>query len=50
MHLQKGDPFSGYSHALELAIVFLSLFFTGPGRYSVDYNFGKYPSNSPYVT
>lgn len=41
-HLKQGDSFSTYSHAVELAIVFFSLFFTGPGRYSLDYNFGKF--------
>lgn len=32
-HLSAGDPFSVYSHPLELAIVFLSLIITGPGRH-----------------
>ena len=36
MHLRSGDPFTVYSHALSLAIVFLSMMFIGPGRYSVD--------------
>jgi putative oxidoreductase len=36
MHLSKGDGFSGYSHALESAFVFLGLLFAGPGRYSLD--------------
>ncbi|HEX8328304.1 MAG TPA: DoxX family protein [Hymenobacter sp.] len=36
MHLSKGDGFSGYSHALEAAFVFLGLLFVGPGRYSLD--------------
>jgi putative oxidoreductase len=43
-HLHNGDDFSTLSHALEMAIVFFSLYFTGPGRYSLDYNFGKYRS------
>ena len=30
----------GASHALELTLFFLLLFFTGPGRYSVDRTFG----------
>ncbi|RSK41159.1 DoxX family protein [Hymenobacter perfusus] len=36
MHLSSGDNFNAYSHALESAILFLSLAFIGPGRYSVD--------------
>ena len=36
MHLTKGDGFSGYSHALESAFVFLGLLFAGPGKYSLD--------------
>ena len=36
MHLHGGDPFGKYSHALEMGIVFLGLFFTGPGRFSMD--------------
>jgi putative oxidoreductase len=41
VHLKNGDPFSTLSHALEMAIVFFSLFFIGPGRYSLDYRFSK---------
>ena len=36
MHVAGGDPFRTYSHALELAIVFLGLLFVGPGRFSID--------------
>lgn len=36
MHLSSGDEFNTYSHALESAILFLSLAFIGPGKYSVD--------------
>ncbi len=36
MHLGKGDPFVKYSHALEVGILFLSLIFIGPGKYSWD--------------
>ena len=36
MHLTKGDGFSGYSHALESAFVFLGLLLAGPGKYSLD--------------
>ena len=35
-HLSGGDDFGGYSHALESGILFLSLFFIGPGKYSLD--------------
>ena len=41
VHLKNDDPFSTLSHALELGIVFLGLFFTGPGRYSLDYRLSK---------
>ncbi|MEW6202460.1 MAG: DoxX family protein [bacterium] len=36
MHIGKGDTFGQYSHALESAILFLSLFLIGPGKYSID--------------
>ncbi|RYU80521.1 DoxX family protein [Hymenobacter persicinus] len=36
MHLTSGDDFNSYSHALESAILFLSLLFIGPGRLSLD--------------
>ncbi|MDQ3395298.1 MAG: DoxX family protein [Bacteroidota bacterium] len=32
-HLSVGDPFSTFSHPMELGIVFLSLIITGPGRH-----------------
>lgn len=36
-HLQRGDAFgAGWSHALESGVVFLSLIFIGPGKYSLD--------------
>ena len=35
-HVKAGDGFNGYSHALELLIVFLGLLFVGPGKYRVD--------------
>ncbi|ALI98210.1 DoxX family protein [Rufibacter tibetensis] len=35
-HMVAGDGFGGYSHALEAAILFLGLFFIGPGKYSLD--------------
>ncbi|MBT9392474.1 DoxX family protein [Hymenobacter sp. NST-14] len=36
MHLNAGDGFSGYSHALESALLFLGLAFAGPGKLSLD--------------
>lgn len=36
MHIKKGDGFSTYSHALEAGILFLSLLFIGPGKFSWD--------------
>jgi len=36
-HLNKGDKFVAYSHALESGILFLSLLITGPGKFSLDY-------------
>lgn len=41
MHLSKGDGFTRSSHAIELGIVFLSLFLIGPGRFSFDHKIGK---------
>ncbi|WP_207435556.1 DoxX family protein [Sabulibacter ruber] len=38
-HISDGDDFNTFSHALEAAILFLSLFFIGPGRYSLDQAF-----------
>ena len=35
-HVTAGDGFGGYSHALEAAILFFSLLFIGPGKYSLD--------------
>lgn len=35
-HLGSGDGFSIYAHALEDAILFLALLFTGPGIYSLQ--------------
>lgn len=35
-HALAGDGFGGYSHALEAAILFFSLLFIGPGKYSLD--------------
>ena len=36
MHLGKGEGILAASHAIELSILFFSLMFIGPGRYSVD--------------
>ena len=36
MHLKSGDPFLKYSHALEAGILFFSLLFIGPGKFSLD--------------
>lgn len=36
VHFGKGDGLDGASHAIELGIVFLSLIFIGPGKYSID--------------
>lgn len=35
-HYMGGDAFGGYSHAAEAAILFFSLIFIGPGKYSLD--------------
>ncbi|MFC6997591.1 DoxX family protein [Rufibacter roseus] len=35
-HYLGGDGFGGYSHAVEAAILFLGLYFIGPGRFSLD--------------
>lgn len=37
MHFNKGDNFTTYSHALSLAVVFISLIISGPGSYSLDH-------------
>lgn len=39
MHIGNGDGFQEYSHALESAILFFSLFFIGAGEYSLDRKF-----------
>lgn len=35
-HLSKGDAYMEYSHALSMLVVFIALFVTGPGIYSLD--------------
>jgi putative oxidoreductase len=37
-HIKGGDGIMGASHAIELAILFLSMFIIGPGKYSIDKN------------
>lgn len=37
MHVTAGDPFGIYSNALKGLVVFIALFITGPGKYSLDY-------------
>lgn len=32
MHVRTGDPFTKWSHAAELGVVFLALLLTGPGK------------------
>lgn len=39
-HIGSGDDFSVMAHALKMAIVFLGLFFTGPGSISMDRKIG----------
>jgi putative oxidoreductase len=36
MHIAKGDDFGGYSHAMELGILFFGMMLVGPGRLSID--------------
>lgn len=40
-HIASGDPFTVYSHSIELAIVFLSLLFIRPGEYNLDKKLNK---------
>ncbi|OGQ18516.1 MAG: DoxX family protein [Deltaproteobacteria bacterium RIFCSPHIGHO2_02_FULL_40_11] len=40
-HLGKGDGIMGASHALEAAIVFVSMFLIGPGKHSFSNWFGR---------
>ena len=35
-HLDRGDGLGGASHAIEMAVVFFSFLFLGPGRLSLD--------------
>lgn len=36
IHIANGDPFSLLSHPLEIAIVFISMLFLGPGKYGLQ--------------
>jgi len=47
-HISNNEGFGGYSHALEAAILFFSLIFIGPGRYSLDKYF--FPTNKNRAT
>lgn len=35
-HIEAGDGFKGYSHAVEAGIMFIGLFLIGPGKFSLD--------------
>jgi len=48
-HLNKGDKFATYSHALESGIIFLGLLTSGPGKFSLDYLFWGDKSESKDV-
>jgi putative oxidoreductase len=46
-HLNQGDSFIKYSHALESGILFVALLIAGPGRFSLDRKlFGKEETTS----
>lgn len=38
MHLNQGDGLGTASHAIELGVLFLSMLFVGPGKYSFNKN------------
>lgn len=40
-HIANGDPFALVSQPIELAIVFISLLFLGPGKYSLKHRLNK---------
>ena len=44
-HISQGDEFNGYSHSLEAAILFISLYFIGPGRISLDNKLFSVPAH-----
>lgn len=35
-HVARGDGFHGYAHAMKMLILFVAMFFVGPGKFSVD--------------
>lgn len=41
IHIANGDSFSMISHPIELVIVFISLLFLGPGKYSLKHRLNK---------
>lgn len=43
VHINKGDTFQGYSHAITMAGVFIALTFIGAGQYSIDGKLRKKP-------
>jgi putative oxidoreductase len=47
MHAKLGHGFKKYSHALEAAILFFSLIFIGPGKYSLDEKLSKKKEETP---
>lgn len=38
-HIANGDSFSAISHPIEIAIVFISMLFLGPGKYGLQNTF-----------
>ena len=46
MHLRKGDGIWVASHAIEAGILFFSLIFIGPGKYSLDSRCAKSESTA----
>ena len=51
-HYSAGNGFGGWSHAAELAIVFLGLIWIGPGKLSLDYRWFGHKSElkSKYIS
>jgi len=45
MHVQNGDGFNRYSHALEASILFFSLLLIGPGKLSLDEMWSRWKSS-----
>ncbi len=38
-HFANGEGINGASHAIEAAVLFFGIIFTGPGKYSLDHQF-----------